>query len=771
MRAAVLNPEETLRVAVMERVSTAEQLQGYGLEVQDEACREYVDRKGWRLHDVYKDEGESGSLTSRPGFDRLMVDARAGLVDVVVVHKWDRVGRTGRAFWRWIWELEDLGVEIVSVSQQIDTTTTQGKLMLQQYAAFAEFEYNLIRERTQAGLQAKAVRGGWPGGELPYGYRIEGKGKKGSYLVPDEHEVKVLWLLWTMAVEDGLNTREMAARLNAEQLYTRSGKPWSAPNVRGKLLSDSTLKATTTFRNPDRAHAGHGVKLTRDGSTKHGETVTIRLTPIFTPEEAASLGRAMGRLANGKPKSKPQGYPLSKRLVNEHSGCGQHHVGMKRTGRNGRWYRCTGKAQKYPGDPMCSCEMVDADAVERAVWAEVVQLLEDPQRLQAMAAEWVGVAAGEETNFEDRLADLDRQISERETALTRTVTEYAKLNLPAVALEAATRALTEELGQLRSMRGEAAAWLQETEAAEQRASDLTALASVARERLADMTPAEQAEVLALLDVKVTITGPVPKPRLGLACSLAAWFKENGRLVPDALSDEAWALVEPIVKAWEPPNHRPRPGRVMLEAMFYKARTGVLWEELPERFGKWKGIHSRYKTWRSCGVWDEIMAALPDAGQPVWSPPLVPSLRVEGRVDPRMMAQEEVAPLEMGVPGPVTSALSAGVHELLRADAELVSDAADVVELVGDMGELAPDRRGPILPRDLLEPAARRVLAALPVRRATSASEIARDAQTTEDDAVARLYELRSLGFVERHDDGWKLTRQAVETSRQDRGRC
>lgn len=568
----MLNPEETLRAAVMERVSTAEQLQGYGLEVQDEACRVYVNGKGWQLHDVYKDEGESGSLTSRPGLDRLMADARAGLVDVVVVHKWDRVGRTGRAFWRWIWELEDLGVEIVSVSQQIDTTTTQGKLMLQQYAAFAEFEYNLIRERTQAGLQAKAARGGWPGGEPSYGYRIEGKGKKGSYLVLDEREVSILRRLWKMAVEEGLNTREMAARLSAEQLFTRSGKPWSHSDVRGKLVSDSTLKAITTFRNPDRAHAGHGAEIKKDGTAKHGATVIIRLTPIFTPEEAASLGRALGRLGPGKPKSKPHGYPLSRRLVNEHTGCGQHHVGMKRTGRQGRWYRCTGKAQKYPGDPMCSCEMVDAEAVERAVWAEVVQLLEDPQRLEAMAAEWVGMAQGDEASHTDRIADLDRQTSERETALTRPVTEYAKLNLPAVALEAATRALTEEVDQLRTMRNEAAAWLEETEAAEQRANDLAAWAAVARERLADMTPTEQAEVLALLDVKVTITGPVPKPRLGLACSLAEWFKENGRLVPDELSDEAWALAEPIVKAWEPRNHKCRPGHVMLDARAFCGRS-------------------------------------------------------------------------------------------------------------------------------------------------------------------------------------------------------
>ncbi|MBC9723581.1 DNA-processing protein DprA [Streptomyces sp. TRM68367] len=120
---------------------------------------------------------------------------------------------------------------------------------------------------------------------------------------------------------------------------------------------------------------------------------------------------------------------------------------------------------------------------------------------------------------------------------------------------------------------------------------------------------------------------------------------------------------------------------------------------------------------------------------------------------------------IGVPGPATSGLSAGVHELLRGDAVLVTDAAEVVELVGDMGELAPDRRGPVLPRDLLEPGARQVLAALPASRAAGHDEIARRARTTPDDALARLYELRALGYVERHGDGWKLTRQAVLSAR------
>lgn len=135
------------------------------------------------------------------------------------------------------------------------------------------------------------------------------------------------------------------------------------------------------------------------------------------------------------------------------------------------------------------------------------------------------------------------------------------------------------------------------------------------------------------------------------------------------------------------------------------------------------------------------------------------------------AAQRLGRFTMGVPGPATSGLSAGVHELLRGEATLVTDAAEVAELVGDMGELAPDRRGPVLPRDLLEPGARRVLDALPARRAATAGAIAHGAGTTEDDAVGRLYELRALGYVERHGEGWKLTRQAMISGSSDRRRC
>lgn len=772
-----------LRAVAYARVSTEEQAKGYGVQAALKKILRYIVRKDWDHVGTYTDEGISGSLEAadREDLKRLMADAhrQPKPFDIVVVSEGRAIGRVGRAFWRWVWALEDIGIYVGVVEDDYDNSTPEGRKKMRRDADYAETEWETIRKRTQGGLQEKAEDGGWPGGQPPYGYEIACQGQKGkSHLVQCAAEVKTLRMAWAMVVEEKLNTREVAARLNALNRFTRSGVPWSHSNLRAKLLSESTINARVIFRNPNRAHAGHGAKFGEDGKPLHGETVIIKLKPIFEPGEVAALQVTLAQTSKGAGRPKPKPYPLSKRLFNEHTGCNSHHVGMARTSREGRWYRCTGLAAKYPGDPTCTCKMVDADAMESAVWGEVVSLLGDPDRLRAMAAEWVGMAAGDQVQHADRIADFDKQIANLDRAIASMATECVKAGLPAAAIAQASAALLEERRQLADLRDEAAAWLEETEAAEQRARDLEALATAARTRLADMDPAEQGEVLALLDVKVTITGPVPKPKLGLTCSLAEWFKVAGRLVPSELTDDMWAAAEPVVKAWEPSNHKLRPGRLMLDAMFYKARTGCRWDDLPERFGPWKGIHSRYKTWRNCGVWDEIMAALPVDGpgyRPVPEINLVPPFRVEGRVDPRVLAgpdiQEEVVRPETGVPGPATSALSAGVHEMLRGDAVLVGDAAEVVELVGAMGELPPERRGPVLPTDLLESRTRQVLAGLPGRGTATAGEVALRAQTTQDDAVARLYELRALGYVERHGDGWKLTRQAMISVRGGRSPC
>jgi DNA processing protein len=121
-------------------------------------------------------------------------------------------------------------------------------------------------------------------------------------------------------------------------------------------------------------------------------------------------------------------------------------------------------------------------------------------------------------------------------------------------------------------------------------------------------------------------------------------------------------------------------------------------------------------------------------------------------------------ITMGVPGPVTSALSAGVHQLLREEGQIVTDAADIIELTGSIGDdLAPERHGPVHPRDLLAPATAAVLEGLPGHGDADTEHIARAAGTGVDQAASRLHELHTLGFVERHGTRWRLTSAARES--------
>ncbi|MDT0341135.1 DNA-processing protein DprA [Streptomyces litchfieldiae] len=113
---------------------------------------------------------------------------------------------------------------------------------------------------------------------------------------------------------------------------------------------------------------------------------------------------------------------------------------------------------------------------------------------------------------------------------------------------------------------------------------------------------------------------------------------------------------------------------------------------------------------------------------------------------------------MAVPGPVTSGLSAGTHRLIREEATLVGDAADIIELAGDMGDLAAPEAAPVVPRDLLAPQVGEVLDALPATAPATVEEVARGACTSLAAAGARLRELTSLGFVERVGDRWQLCR-------------
>jgi DNA invertase Pin-like site-specific DNA recombinase len=144
----------TTRTACYARVSTNDQ----DPEVQLAALRAFAASRGWSVTE-FADVGESGRKERRPQLDAMLRDVRRRRFDAVAVVKLDRLARSLHQLVALGREFQDLGVDLVVLDQSIDTTTTSGRLLFHVLSAIAEFEADLIRERTVAGLRRARARG------------------------------------------------------------------------------------------------------------------------------------------------------------------------------------------------------------------------------------------------------------------------------------------------------------------------------------------------------------------------------------------------------------------------------------------------------------------------------------------------------------------------------------------------------------------------------------------------------------------------------------
>ncbi|MEV2253045.1 recombinase family protein [Streptomyces sp. NPDC050147] len=624
----------TLRAVSYLRVSTEEQKRGYGVARQATKTNRHIACKEWEHVDTYKDEGVSGSLEAgeRGDLKRLMADAlkEPRPFDIVVVTDGRAIGRKGRAFWRWVWALEDIGVFVAVVADDYDNTTAEGRKKMRRDADYAETEWETIRDRTQGGLQEKAelIESAHIGGPPPFGYYVEGKGTPESHLAVNEVEAKVIRHVYSLVVGEGLNLRKAAIRLNSEGTKTRKGRAWNIANLRDRVLSTAVLDSETVFRG---AHA----QTDENGDPVWGETVRIKLPRILTPEESTELRRKAAERGRHS-GARREFYPLSARITGL---CQKPYTGISYASQQGaRYYRCSGKAPRNLGDDLCECSAIDADAIEAHVWEEVTKMASDSEKLEQLAAEWIGLKEADTVALMDRIEGLDRQIDEVNASITAVTLAAAKRTKSADAITAATATLDTELEQLQELREEASLWLAEIEESNQRARALRALAKNAQETFPGMGPVEQADVLSMLELKVTITGPVPERRhCGVPCPVRAWYKGAELGVPARpLSDGEWARVAALL-----PKGRSGATRRSVNAIIQKARTGKSWVMVREETGASAMASRHFGTWVADGTWARVEAALRDVDRlPLPEPNLLPSMTIEGRIDPSAMRSAE-----------------------------------------------------------------------------------------------------------------------------------
>ncbi|MEB8340974.1 recombinase family protein [Streptomyces endophyticus] len=622
--------EERLRVVTYRRVSTPGQLEGSGLEEQGGHCKAWLAaHPDADVFGEYTDEAASGVQRLRPGLEQLVRDARSGNFNRVLVSSVDRVGRTARAAYQWAWDMADLGVHVVSVLEEIDTSTEAGWAEFRRHVSYSDMEWRRIRQRTVAGRESTISYGGWPGGPAPYGYRIasdvvdvDGGRRALSVLVTDERESAVISVAAALLIDQGMNCGQAAAELNERGMPTRSGRPWEAANLRARLSGETIHQGYVVYRKTSRGASRSNTRRTESGDPLHGTPVRIGVPPILTQKRARQLMEALRRTGFQNGRRSNRAYPLSGRL---HGECGETYFGATEGDR--RVYRCRGRLTG-----LCCEPNLRADEIEAAVLGGLFGLLRDKECLAGGAIrDRYAAASGDRVQYERRMREIDQAVACHEELLLREMPEYVAAGVAPVVLQAAAERMQEELDDLRRQRVVAAEWLAGREAHDARRDELLDTIAIGASCIAALGPVQVRELFEAFDVEVHCSTREDLYKKGSRCPVGAWHEETGTLVPPDPTDEEWLEVLAALRPFFTKRHFTSKYdiRQQFNGMLHRLRNGLSWTDLPPTWGPTCAIRERQLSWWKKGAWPAVMAVLHAAerGEPVYRRSVVPPFRI------------------------------------------------------------------------------------------------------------------------------------------------
>jgi site-specific DNA recombinase len=360
-RAPITPPlKRRTRCAVYTRKSSEEGLdmEFNSLDAQRESCEAYVAsqrQEGWVLvPDYYDDGGFSGGTLERPALKRLLADIEAGLVDVVVVYKIDRLSRSLMDFSRLVEVFDRQNVTFVSITQSFNTTTSMGRLTLNILLSFAQFEREVTGERIRDKIAASRRKGIWMGGHPPMGYDV-----KDRKLVINPTEAAVVRGLFERFVQLG-SVVELVRDATAQGLCSKSGRPID----KGQIYK--------LFRN--RVYRGEAV---HKGTSYPGEHKAI-IDEALWDKVYAILAISPRTRAKNSRRSTPA---LLKGLVFGPDGRAMSPAHTRKSGRLYRYYVSQTVIQHGAG--ASSIARVPAGEIEAAVIGQVRHMLRAPEVIVA----------------------------------------------------------------------------------------------------------------------------------------------------------------------------------------------------------------------------------------------------------------------------------------------------------------------------------------------------------------------------------------------------
>jgi len=360
-------PLRKIRCAVYTRKSSEEGLEQEfnSLHAQREACEAYVAsqrHEGWIIvPDRYDDGGVSGGTLERPALQRLLCDIEAGLIDVVVVYKIDRLPRSLMDFAKLVDVFERNSVSFVSITQQFSTTTSMGRLTLNILLSFAQFEREVIGERIRDKFAASRKKGMWMGGWAPLGYDIADR-----KLVINVEEAALIRRIFERFVALGSATM-VVKELNADGIRTKSWTTQSGRCREGRLFDKGTVYKILN----NRIYLGEAVHKGKSYPGEHHAIVDQALwdrVHAVLDENAHKRGNQTRARTPAPLKGLLHCTTCSTTMTPSHT---------RRRGRLYRFYVCS-KSMKN-GAKSCPVRSIAASEIESVVFSQVRRLLEVPE--------------------------------------------------------------------------------------------------------------------------------------------------------------------------------------------------------------------------------------------------------------------------------------------------------------------------------------------------------------------------------------------------------
>ena len=371
------------------------------LDAQRESAEDYIraqQHEGWiALPERYDDGAYSGATLERPALQRLMADVRASRIDTIVVYKIDRLSRSLLDFARLVEDLEQHHVSLVSVTQQMDTSTSIGRLSLHVVLSFAQYEREVIAERIRDKMRAARRRGKYLGGVPPLGYDVDRPNKR---LVVNDEEAVLVRYIFRRYLQLG-STVALVKELAAEGHRTKSwvtqkgkkrpGRPWNKAHIY-RLLGNPLFIG----------------KVSHKGEIFEGEHEAVIEQSLW--DEVQEKLKESHRTRGGESRSKT---PALLKGILRCGSCGTS-MGVtftKRHGRQYRYYLC--HQANRQGYHACPVKSVSAGIIEDAVMGLLKDVFRSPEMVartlravQAREGEEKVRLEAEQSRFAEELAQI-----------------------------------------------------------------------------------------------------------------------------------------------------------------------------------------------------------------------------------------------------------------------------------------------------------------------------------------------------------------------------